>query len=57
MIKYDSGVFLQAKSLVSDPLKIDNQNPLNDANQPYLAEGCRTGAIHITRQGKNLTAS
>ena len=50
--KYDSGVFLQAKSLVSEPLRIDNQNPLNDLNQPYLAEGCRAGAIHITRQEK-----
>lgn len=51
--QYDSGVFLQAKSLVSEPLKIDNKNPLNDMNQPYLAEGCRNGAIHITRQTKN----
>ncbi|RYZ47411.1 MAG: hypothetical protein EOP49_21415 [Sphingobacteriales bacterium] len=49
---YDSGVFIQAKSLMSEQLKIDNQNPLNDLNQPYLAEGCRTGAVHITRPSK-----
>lgn len=50
--QYDSGVFLQAKSLVSEPLKIDSKNPLNEVNKPYLAEGCRNGAIHITRNAK-----
>lgn len=50
--EYDSGVFLQAKSLTSEPLKINNQNPLNDLNQPYIAEGCNSGAIHITRAAK-----
>jgi len=49
---FDSGVFLEAGSLRSDPLKIDSHNPLNDINLPYLAEGCVSGAIHIFRNAK-----
>lgn len=49
---FDSGVFLEAGSLRSDPLKIDSHNPLNEFNLPYLAEGCVSGAIHVTRSRK-----
>jgi len=49
---YDSGVFVQAKSLVSEVVKIDNHNPLNENDKPYLAEGCHDGLIHITRPQK-----
>lgn len=49
---FDSGVFLEAGSLRSDPVHIDNQNPLNDFNLPYLAEGCTPGAINIHRDAK-----
>jgi gliding motility-associated-like protein len=49
---YDSGVFLEAGSLRSDPLKIDGHTPLNEFNLPYLAEGCVPGAIHVTRTRK-----
>lgn len=50
--QFDSGVFLEAGSLRSDPLKIDSHNPLNEWNLPYLAEGCVSGAIHVTRNAK-----
>jgi gliding motility-associated-like protein len=49
---FDSGVFLEAGSLRSDPLKIDGHNPLNEFGLPYLAEGCVPGGIHITRSHK-----
>lgn len=49
---FDSGVFLEAGSLQSDPLKIDSHNPINDINLPYLAEGCTPGAIHVYRNQK-----
>jgi gliding motility-associated-like protein len=50
---WDSGVFIEAGSLSSDPLKIDGQTPLNQNSLPYLAEGCQTTAsIHITRPAK-----
>jgi gliding motility-associated-like protein len=50
--QFDSGVFLEAGSLRSEPVKIDSHNPLNEFNLPYLAEGCVQGAIHITRNRK-----
>ncbi|HEY6502388.1 MAG TPA: choice-of-anchor L domain-containing protein [Chitinophagaceae bacterium] len=53
---FDSGVFLEAGSLRSDPLKIDSHNPLNEFNLPYLAEGCVSGAIHVTRSQKKSYA-
>ncbi|MFL5773072.1 MAG: choice-of-anchor L domain-containing protein [Flavisolibacter sp.] len=48
---YDSGVFLQAESLKSDPLVIIPYTPF-DNNQPYLAEGCKPGGIKILRSRK-----
>jgi gliding motility-associated-like protein len=50
--QYDTGVFLEAGSLRSDPLKIEGHNPLNEFNLPYLAEGCVPGSIHVVRNRK-----
>ncbi len=47
---YDSGVFLEAKSLRSSGLTIINSNPLSNSGDPYLAEGCTTGGIKIKRK-------
>lgn len=49
---WDTGVFLEAGSLRSDPLKLQAATPINELNLPYLAEGCATGNIHITRDRK-----
>lgn len=49
---WDSGVFIEARSLSSDPVHIDNQTPLNQNNLPYVAEGCHTSSIHIIRNAK-----
>jgi gliding motility-associated-like protein len=43
---FDSGVFLEARSLSSPSLEIINQNPL-DGTTPYLVEGCHTGSIKV----------
>ena len=40
----DSGVFLEAESLRSDPLQILSSLPLSSSG-PYLAEGCHQGGI------------
>lgn len=48
---FDSGVFLEAKSLNSSGITIVNQNPVA-LNQAYLVEGCQTGSIELTRQKK-----
>ena len=45
---WDSGVFIEAKSLVSSPLKIINQNPVANG-VPYIVEGCTSGSIQISR--------
>ncbi|MDP4261809.1 MAG: choice-of-anchor L domain-containing protein [Bacteroidota bacterium] len=49
---WDTGVFLEAGSLRSDPVKFDGHTPLNEFNQPYLAEGCTGGSLHIYRNQK-----
>ncbi len=45
---YDSGVFLEAKSLISTPLHIINANPVSNGD-PFVVEGCTAGAIQISR--------
>ena len=47
---FDSGVFLEAKSLRSAGLTILNSNPLSTSGEPYLVEGCNTGGIKIKRR-------
>jgi gliding motility-associated-like protein len=49
---WDSGVFLEAGSLRSDPVKFDPHTPLNEINLPYLAEGCVSGTVHVLRNQK-----
>jgi gliding motility-associated-like protein len=49
---WDTGVFLEAGSLRSDPVKFDGHTPLNEFNLPYLAEGCTPGLINIYRNQK-----
>lgn len=49
---WDTGVFLEAGSLTSDPVKFDPHTPLNEFNLPYLAEGCVSGSIHVVRNQK-----
>ncbi|MCW3074124.1 MAG: type sorting protein [Flaviaesturariibacter sp.] len=46
--QYDSGVFLEARSLSSNSLSITNSNPVIGGS-PYLVEGCHTGGITISR--------
>ncbi len=52
---YDSGVFLEAGSLRSEPVKIDNQMPVGGDGLAYLAEGCSPGSVHIFRSAKKAT--
>jgi gliding motility-associated-like protein len=48
---YDSGVFLEAKSLKSDPIKIVSSTPLYNGLS-FLVEGCNTGGVKILRSRK-----
>lgn len=43
---YDSGVFLEARSFSASGLSLVNLGP-TDNGQPYLAEGCRSGAFGV----------
>src|SRR5205085_1704958 len=49
---WDTGVFIEAGSLTSDPIHIDNQTPLNQNGLPFVAEGCHNSEIHICRPAK-----
>lgn len=46
---YDSGVFLEAKSLSSNAVQISNNTQLDQQNNSYLVEGCSTGSFKIKR--------
>lgn len=48
---YDSGVFLGAESLQSDPVQIINTMPVFNG-LPYLVEGCQPGSLKIVRSRK-----
>jgi len=49
---FDSGVFLEAESLKSDPLVIIPFTPIANGH-PYLVEGCQPGGIKILRSRKS----
>ncbi len=49
---WDTGVLIEANSLTSNTVHIDNHCPI-DGNTPYLVEGCNTGAINIYRSKKS----
>jgi len=46
---FDSGVFLQAKSLSSNVISIHNSTQVDPQNNNYLVEGCAVGSFRITR--------
>jgi gliding motility-associated-like protein len=48
----DSGVFLEARSLTSDPIHIESSLPVING-LPYLVEGCQSGGIKILRSRKS----
>ena len=47
--QFDSGVFLQAKSLSSNAININNITQVDQNNNSYLVEGCSVGAFKIKR--------
>ncbi len=49
---FDSGVFLEAGSLQSDPVRIVSSLPLING-MPYLVEGCVPGDVKILRSRKS----
>lgn len=51
---YDSGVFLEAGSLRSDPVQISSALPTFNG-RPYLVEGCTPGTVEIFRSKKEST--
>lgn len=51
---WDSGVFLQARSLNSNAIGLSNQTQTDPVTgKSYLAEGCATGAFTISRPKKD----
>lgn len=46
---YDSGVFLEAKSLSSNGVQINNITQVDQQNNNYLVEGCATGSFKLKR--------
>ncbi|MEP7165723.1 MAG: choice-of-anchor L domain-containing protein [Ferruginibacter sp.] len=52
---YDSGVFLEAKSLTSNSFQLTNLTQLDPVSgNSYLVEGCAVGALKIRRQSATL---
>ncbi len=49
---FDSGVFLEAKSLQSSGLHIQSSTPLTNSGKPYMVEGCTSGGIWVKRQDR-----
>ena len=53
--RYDSGVFLEAKSLTSNSFQLTNLTQLDPVSgNSYLVEGCAVGALKIRRQAATL---
>lgn len=54
--RYDSGVFLEARSLTSNALGLTNLTQTDPASGiSYLVEGCATGAFNVRRPRKDPT--
>ena len=49
----DTGVFLEARSLVSNSFGLTNLTQTDPTGNSYLVEGCATGAFNITRPRKD----
>ncbi len=47
--QYDSGVFLEAKSLSSNAISMTNLTQTDPGGNSYLVEGCATGSFKIKR--------
>lgn len=45
----DSGVFLEAKSLSSNAVTLQNTTQVDQQNNSYLVEGCATGSFKVKR--------
>jgi gliding motility-associated-like protein len=54
-LSFDSGVFLEAESLRSDPIRIISSLPQING-QPYIVEGCQSSGIKIARSRKSPNA-
>ena len=46
---FDSGVFLEAKSLSSNVVSLTNTTQVDAQNNSYLVEGCSTGSFKVAR--------
>jgi gliding motility-associated-like protein len=53
--EYDSGVFLQAKSLTSNAVAMSNQALTDPSGNSYLAEGCDSRTFEVRRPRKEST--
>ncbi|MEO6490330.1 MAG: choice-of-anchor L domain-containing protein [Ferruginibacter sp.] len=51
---WDSGVFLEAKSLTSNFFQLTNLTQVDNSGNSYLVEGCATGSLKIRRQASTL---
>ena len=52
---FDSGVFLEAKSLSSNVISMHASTQLDPLNNAYLVEGCASGSINIQRPNPDNT--
>ena len=52
---FDSGVFLQAKSLTSNVVSLNNIQHVDQSGNSYLAEGCNSYSFVISRPRKDPT--
>jgi len=50
---FDSGVFLQAKSLSSNAISLSNNTQVDPQNNNYLVEGCSAGSFKIKRANED----
>ncbi len=50
---WDTGVFIQARSLSSNAIKITNFTPLDSSGNNHLAEGCVPGTFVVSRPKKD----
>jgi gliding motility-associated-like protein len=53
---YDSGVFLEAKSLSSNAISLSNTTQVDPQNNSYLVEGCSAGSFKIKRPRAESTS-
>ncbi|MEI8059696.1 MAG: choice-of-anchor L domain-containing protein, partial [Ferruginibacter sp.] len=54
--EFDSGVFLEAKSLSSNVISMHTSTQIDPMNNSYLVEGCAAGTIKIQRPNADNTS-